>query len=268
MAGQSDALGDSDQQGTSKDQVRPSSSSLLVYIVAPHTSQTIPLLHTILAKRMSDSAAAIDLLKKVQLLQFFDLAGLVESIGEVNESVYQLSQAMPGSHRAFASSSSTDQDLRTIVLIEGLAPTLTAAQRRSGIVWVHALLAGLIRSITQLSQLTARPLVLISVFVGVQLAGQPGNEIKSLERDGQGIPLESAFSGPNGEEYRLLCGSASLSRALEASLDRLIHVGDALGRVPARQRHQRFPGQYVVEVIKDRIGSTSGLWTTWKVPKP
>lgn len=213
---------------------------------------------------MSNSAAAMDLLKKVQLLQFFDMAGLVESIAEVNESIYRLSQATLEKNRTSMRLTSSDQGLGCIVLVEGLAPTLTATQRRSGIVQANALLAGLTRSIIQLSQLSVQPLVLISVSVDVRLPGQSGNETTSPQRDGQGTRLDSAFAGPNGEEYRLICGSASLFRTLETSLDRLIHISDALGRVQVRQRHQYLPREYVIEVIKDRIGNTTGLWSTWK----
>lgn len=218
---------------------------------------------------MSNTAAAMDLLKKVQLLQFFDLAGLVESIAEVNESIYRLSQATSQGKQTTTSAINSKTDLQCIVLVEGLAPTLSVAQRRSGLVQANAVLAGLTRSITQLSKLSALPLVLIGVPIEVHPTriAEVDGELSFPRRDSQGMPLESAFSGPNGERYRLTCGSVTLSRTLEASLDRLVHVHDAVGRAPVRKRHRQLSNQYAIEVIKDRIGSMTGLWSTWQVQK-
>jgi hypothetical protein len=255
----------SDQENALKGQNPTSSSPVTVYIVAPHTCQTIPLLHALLANRISSSAAAVDLLKKVQLLQFFDLAGLVESIAEVHESIYQFSQVgFQGNPPARPIE--PDQDLQYVVFIEGLAPTLSASQRRSGLLQANALLAGLTRCITQLSKLSGRPLVLMSVPVDVRSWDDAGqSEATSQQRDGQGLQLNSAFSGPHGERYRLSCGSATLSQTLEGSLDRLVHVHDALGRAQIPQRDQQMPRQCVIEVIKDRVGNMTGLWSTWQI---
>lgn len=211
----------------------------------------------------------MDLLKKVQLLQFFDLAGLVESIAEVNESIYQLSQTTSQRKQTSTSAINSNTDLQCMVLVEGLAPTLSVAQRRSGIVQANALLAGLTRSITQLSKLSAQPLVLISVPIEVHATriAEGDRETSSPKRDGQGMLLDSAFSGPNGERYRLACGSLTLSRTLEASLDRLVHVHDAVGRAPVPKRHRQLLYKYAIEVIKDRIGSMTGMWSTWQVQK-
>lgn len=255
----------SDQENGLNGQNPPSSSPATVYIVAPHTCQTIPLLHALLANRISNSAAAVDLLKKVQLLQFFDLAGLVESIVEVNESIYQLSQVATQRNPP-ASPIEPDQELQYMVFIEGLAPTLSAAQRRSGLLQANALLYGLTRSITQLSRLSGQPLVLMSVPIDVRSWDDNGqSETTFLQRDGQSLQLDSAFSGPDGESFRLTCGSATLSQTLEGSLDRLVHVHDAVGRVPTRQRDLQLPRQCVIEVIKDRVGNMTGIWSTWQI---
>ena len=207
----------------------------------------------------------MDLLKKVQLLQFFDLAGLVESITEVSESIYQLSKVgLEGNPPARPID--PDQALQYMVFIEGIAPALSAAQRRSGLLQANAVLAGLTRCITQLSKLSGRPLVLMSVPIDVRSWDDAGqSEATSQQRDGQGLQLDSAFSGPYGERYRLICGSATLSQTLEGSLDRLVHVHNALGRAPTRQRDRQLPRQRVIEVIKDRVGNLTGLWSIWQV---
>ncbi|KEF57898.1 uncharacterized protein A1O9_05820, partial [Exophiala aquamarina CBS 119918] len=236
-----------------------------VYIVAPHTCQTIPLLHALLAKRLSSSAAAVDLLKKVQLLQFFDMAGLVESIAEVNESIYQLSQVDFRRDQMPPNSLKVHHEPQYVVLIEGLASTLSATQRRSGLVQANALLAGLTRSITQLSKLPGRPLVLISVPIDVRNGRETGQTGETYhQRKGQGLQLESAFSGPNWESYTLACGSMILSQTLAGSLDQLIHIHDALRRATSRRPDTRLPIQCVIEVMKDRVGNLTGVWAPWQ----
>lgn len=253
------------QQKAPEDANSLSSPLTTAYIVAPHTYQTIPLLHALLAKRMSNSAAAVDLLKKVQLLQFFDLAGLVESITEVSESIYQLTQVGSQRNQMPPKATNAHQEPQHVVLIEGLASTLSATQRRSGFVQANALLAGLTRSITQLSKLSGRPLVLISVPIDVRTGSEPGQtETTHLQRDGQGLPLESAFSGRNWESYTLVCGSMILSQTLARSLDQLVHVHDAFGRAQSRRKDPKLPIDCVIEVMKDRVGNLTGLWAPWQ----
>jgi len=202
---------------------------------------------------------------KVQLLQYFDLAGLVESIAEVSESIYQFPQVDSLRDQTTPKTINAHQDPEHVVLIEGLASTLSATQRRSGLVQANALLASLTRSIAQLSKLARRPLVLISIPIDVRTRRENGQtETTYLQRAGQGLQLESAFSGQDGESYTLACGSMLLSQTLAESLDRLVHVHDAFGRAPSRRRHPNLPAQCVTEVMKDRVGNLAGLWAVWQ----
>ena len=210
---------------------------------------------------MSNSAAAIELLKPVRLLQYFDLAGLVESVAEVSEHVYQASQSQgvqPGQGTSISSAKST-------ILVQGIGPTASATHRRSGLVQANALLAGLLRNITQLSRSSNDVPVLLEIPVEIeaapdwQLQDQDNTKMKAL----RSTELVSAFLGPTGETLRLSCGHETLSRTLEAGLDCVIVIHDGLGRTTDDDK-RKGSRQQVVEVVKDKSGDLTGLWDIWK----
>ena len=237
-----------------------------IYIVAPHTHQTIPLVHSLLASKLSDSAAAMSLLNNVQLLQYFDFAGLSESIAEISERLYQLSQNSPDigtkGPRAISDPKSKPPQL---VLIQGLVATILATQRRSGFVQANAILSNLTRDITRLSRSSGAPLVLVDIHVGVNDPSEPAQQnTRDLRRETMGIELDSAFSGPNGESFRMDGGSSSLSQILEASFDRLVLVHDGFGRVTTRPKDKKMQRKLVIEAIKDRLGGMTGVWALWE----
>ena len=227
-----------------------------VYIVAPHTSQTIPLLHAHLANTLSDSQTAINLLKPVRLLQYFDLAGLAESVAEISEGAYRVTQAQERQHDS--------SQVRNIVLIQGVGQTISATHRRSGLVQANALLAGLMRNVAQLCRISGDVLVLLecAIEMEVTIDNQP-NQDAARSRTVKGIVLDSAFSGPSGESLKLTSSHETLSRTVEAVLDCLIVVHDGLGRLTADKRRNE-PQVQVVEVVKDRINDVTGLWDLWK----
>ncbi|KAK5206599.1 hypothetical protein LTR47_010808 [Exophiala xenobiotica] len=232
-----------------------------IYVIAPHTNQTIPLLHGHLARTLSDSPAAIELLKRVQVLQYFDFAGLAEAVAEVGEAVYRRTQQTRELQEEHKSENNGNQ-VMDVVLIQGLGQTVTSTYRRSGVVHVNALLANLTRNIVQLSRISADVLVLVDVSVEFDSVKENNTGLEASRRFATGMELESAFSGPSGEHLRLICGNESLSRTLETAFDCLVAVHDGLGRVKDRTKQPR-KRQQVVEVLKDRLGDTTGLWAVW-----
>lgn len=237
------------------------SASPAIYIIAPHTAQTIPLLHGNLARTLSDSAIAIELLKSVQLLQYFDFAGLVEAVGEVSEAMYRRTQKPEKSDPNATKDAASTQN-QDIVLLQGLGPTVTATYRRSGLVHANALLAALMRSIVQISRASGNALVLVDVPIEINDIGGLNANLDSTQKSSHGIALESAFCGPRGEKLTLMCGHETLSRTMEIGFDCIVIVHDGLGRIRDRSRHSK-QTQYIIETVKDRLGDTAGLWTIW-----
>ncbi|KIW25125.1 uncharacterized protein PV07_10789 [Cladophialophora immunda] len=246
-------------------QVRVSATSTVspnVYIVTPHTSQTIPMLHVLLANTISDSQAAIELLKPVRLLQYFDLAGLAESLGEISQDLFQ---------RAHVTNKTTPAELyrralpRDIVLIQGLAQTVSATHRRSGLVQSNALLGDMMRNTTQISRISRDVLVLVEVAleIGAAYDLQSRQEGAKARKVHATIQLESTFVGSSGETLRLYSGHESLARTLEAALDCIVVAHDGFGRVKESRRPNE-SGEQVVEVVKDRVGDLMGVWGLWK----
>lgn len=231
-----------------------------VHIILPHTYQTIPSLHALLANTLSNSPAAIELLKNVRLLQYFDLAGLAESVAEVQEAIYKQTKTKD-------SNSGTRQircsgQLEDIVLVQGIGQTVAATHRRSGLLQANALLADLTRNITQLSRISNGVLVLVDFVVDVEIVSDRATS--KSKKFAIGMELESAFSNPSGGSLRLVCGNESLSRTLEAGFDCTVVVHDGFGRVGDGTTRETKKQETVVEVVKDRVGTKMGLWALWR----
>jgi hypothetical protein len=225
-----------------------STSPADTYIVAPHTAQTIPILHAQLAKMTGDSQGAIEKLRPVRLMQYFDFAGLTESITEVNERLYKKAHEKG--------------DSRDYVLIQGIGSVVSATHRRSGLVQANALLSDLMRNVVQLAR-SIHVLVMLEFPIDVQHTSNVQQEQDTrAPRAFRNIDLESAFSGSHGEGFRLSCGHQTLATTLETSLDCIIAVHDGLGRLERRKK----PRERVVEVVKDRNGDLTGTWVLWKEP--
>ncbi|KIX01968.1 uncharacterized protein Z518_07907 [Rhinocladiella mackenziei CBS 650.93] len=235
-----------------------------VHIVAPHTYQTIPILHALLANTVPDSQVAIELLKHVRLLQYFDLSGLSESVAEVSEWIHRRAEKGPDWELPVPSVGDRD-NLRDIVLIQGVGQTVSATHRRSGFVQANALLATLTRSISQLSRMSGDVLVLLDapIEVGTARDGNSHQKPSKFKTYAVGLVLESAFSNHSGESLWLACGNEGLSRTLEASFDCLVAVHDGWGRANDTSRGQEEQQNHVVEVVKDRVGDMTGLWAVW-----
>ncbi|KIY00120.1 uncharacterized protein Z520_03805 [Fonsecaea multimorphosa CBS 102226] len=246
-------------------QVRANASSPAlpnVYLVTPHTSQTIPMLHVLLATTISDSQAAIELLRTVRVLQYFDLAGLAESLAEISQDLFRRTHATDEPVAAEVGRHALPKD---IVVIQGLGETVSATHRRSGLVQSNALLGNLMRNITQISRISKDVLVLVEVALETGAPSNPQSyqEAARARRAHATIQLESVFAGPNGETLRLYSGHETLARTLEADLNCIVVAHDGFGRVKEKGRPNESSEQ-VVEVVKDRVGDLMGLWGIWK----
>lgn len=223
------------------------------YIVAPHTYQTTPLLHACLAKALPDPATAIDLLNSVQVLQYFDLAGLADALTEVSGGIYRRNHLESEQHPA---NDGTSSGLKDLVLVQGIAQTIAVTHRRSGIVQANALLSGLARNIVQLSRISRDVLVVVDCPVEIDIPSGESNPRKFVK----GVELESAFSSPSGETLRLVCGHETLSRTLHETFDCIVAVHDGFGKLNPQTKRPSGQRERVVEVVKDRIGDLMGSW--------
>ncbi|OAL35662.1 hypothetical protein AYO20_05043 [Fonsecaea nubica] len=270
LGGRVIGIGSTEEQDGNSPRSKPrlqsqASSSILpnVYLVTPHTSQSIPMLHVLLTKTISDSSAALELLKTVRLLQYFDLAGLAESLAEISQELFQRTHATNTSINPEAGKRTSPHD---IVLIQGLGQTVSATHRRSGLVQSNALLRNLMRNITQIARISRDVLVLVVVplEIGAIRDTQLYQEAAKPRRVQAAIEMKSAFAGTNGEALRLYySGHESLARTLEAALDCIVVAHDGFGRVKEVGRPNEREEQ-VVEVVKDRVGDLMGLWGIWK----
>ncbi|ETI27607.1 hypothetical protein G647_00056 [Cladophialophora carrionii CBS 160.54] len=214
------------------------------------------MLHALLANIISDSQAAIELLKTVRLLQYFDLAGIAESVAEVSDGVYRDSQK----HQRRCETGI----FHNLVLIQGLCPTVSATYRRSNLLQANALLASLGRNITQLSRSSGDNLVIVEFLVEREEADdmqQKQDVVRS--RTTRTMALDSSFLGPMGETLRVASCHETLAKTLAASLDRIVAVHDGLGRITS-DKSSKGSQEQVIEVIKDRSGNLTGLWDVWR----
>ncbi|OCT45903.1 hypothetical protein CLCR_00054 [Cladophialophora carrionii] len=227
-----------------------------IYIIAPHALQTVPMLHALLANMISDSQAAIELLKTVRLLQYFDLAGIAESVAEVSDNVYRDSQKHEGRCET--------GPFRNIVLVQGICPTVYATYRRSNLLQANALLASLGRNITQLSRSSGDTLVIVELLVEMEEADDMQQKQDAVRpRTARSMALDPSFLGPMGETLRVASCHETLAKTLAASLDRVVAVHDGLGRITS-DKSRKGSQDLVIEVIKDRSGTLTGLWGVLK----
>jgi hypothetical protein len=120
------------------------------------------------------------------------------------------------------------------------------------------------RNITQLARLSDGVMVLIETTIEVQ-GGSDGHQQQDAaesKRTRAGFELDSAFSGPSGEKLMLTCGGETSSQIVDTACDCLVLVHDGFGRVK-QEKARSDSRRMIVEVAKDRIGGTTGLWAIW-----
>ena len=172
-------------------------------------------------------------------MQYFDVAGLAESISEVSSRLHDQNS------RSETLSTSHGKDprrmKRQILLLDGLCPALESTQRRSGLVQANALAASLVRSVAHLSR--SYPLLLVLFILEASRDMRSGDE------------LTSAFSSP-GNSIRGISPGGMLGRTLLAGIDTVILLHDT---VDAGLND----GDLIAEVVKDRVGASLGQWGIW-----
>lgn len=166
----------------------------------------------------------------MQLLQYFDFAGLTESVAEVSALLFDMDN------------SSTAQ--KAILCLEGISTAIENSQRRNGVVQANALLSSVLRTLTYLSR--TYPCLLILLNLGWTQDAK-GDEV-----------IQSAFASATGRDLRHQ-PRGELGRTLEWALDVMVVVHDARGSTT--------DGSMIVEVVKDRVGDALGQWTAWKFRK-
>lgn len=220
--------------------IRDDSDAPSAFIIAPPNISIASNIHDLLQARHSTRReSTLQLLNTVQIMQYFDVAGLTESISEVSSCLHDLNS------RSKTLSTSYGKDpqrmKRQILLLDGLCPTLESTQRRSGLVQANALAVSLVRSVAVLSRSHPSLLVLFTL--------EASRDMRS------GDELTSAFSSPGNS----ICGISPggiLSKTILAGIDNVIVLHDT---VDAGLND----GDLIVEVVKDRVGASLGWWVVW-----
>jgi hypothetical protein len=221
--------------------IRDDSNAPSTFIIAPPNISIASNIHDLLQAGHSTrrESTPLQLLNTVQIMQYFDVAGLAESISEVSSYLHDLnnrSETLPTSY-----GKDPWRIKRQILLLDGLCPALESTQRRSGLVQANALAASLVRSVTVLSRSYPSLLVLFTL--------EASRDMRS------GAELTSAFSSPGNS----ICGISPcgmLGRTLLAGIDTVILLHDM---VDAGLND----GDLIVEVVKDRVGANLGQWVVW-----
>lgn len=221
--------------------IRDDSDAPSAFIIAPPNISIASNIHDLLQARHSTrrESTPLQLLNTVQIMQYFDVAGLAESISEVSSRLHDLNS------RSKTLSTSYGKDprrmKRQILLLDGLCPALESTQRRSGLVQANALAVSLVRSVAGLSRSHPSLLVLFTL--------EASRDMRS------GDELTSAFSSPGNS----ICGISPggiLSKTILAGIDIVIVLHDT---VDAGLND----GDLIVEVVKDRVGASLGWWVVW-----
>lgn len=211
------------------------------FVIAPTNTSVASTIHNLLKTRLPTISedTCLQLLDTVQIMQYFDLAGLAESLSEVAtylHNFYSGPAPLLPSHGMVSPSKK-----RHVLLVDGLCPALESTQRRSGVVQANALAASLLRSVTHLSRSYPSLLVLLSLEVS---------------RDARGAKeITSAFSDL-GEGTCGVSPGGVLQRALLAGIDTVVLLHD-MGDAGLED------GNLIVEVVKDRVGAGLGQWVVW-----
>jgi len=212
-----------------------------VYIIALPGTTVLNEVHNLLHRHVTafspSETKVLELLESTQLLQYFDVAGLAESLSEVSSRLaHDFEPAKPSKSPALGS----------ILFIQGISSTLSSAQRRSGLVQALAVLSSVLRTITHISRACPSCLVLLELDLEVKTKA-------AADEDSEEII--SAFSNLSGRFMRMSPGGP-LGRMLEGAADLLVAVHDADGKVKGKKR--------IAEVVKDRQSGQLGTWAFWE----
>lgn len=261
----------------------PALSATAIYILtslstpttSPQTSAlSPPLLSLALSKEASLPPSLLD---SISLLQYFDFAGLADAVAEVSQTLFENTQ--PGHP--------PDQIRKegSILVLDGLVPTLATLARTSGPVATNALLVPLLRSLSHLSRKNEDLLILLALAPEFLDAlsfgsggGSSGQEMSAfscyadhrrerMRRGGQAwkgghIDVRGLTTGSEqrggGTSWKATARTDSslttVMNTLAAKLDELILVHTV--EVDADGEN----GRDVVEVLVDRVAGGTGRW--------
>lgn len=241
-----------------------------VYIIAPpnQASTSIQRIYAVLNTRLSQpppgklSARANNpkldakgLLNGVSLLQYLDAPGLLESLSEVSSTL------------SSAQSNKQSPSKRTILLLQGLVPTINALHRRSGLIQTAALLSSILQSIRNIAS-ASHGSCLVLVELDISWTNPNTSLTISTSQSLAQSTLSTAFTSPTGRMLRINAHS-TLASLIESQTDLLIALHDADGRINARREKRR-----IVEVVRDERPYPSqqhqqqgqralGRWCVW-----
>ena len=221
-----------------------------VYIIAPPNTPIAANIHALLSTppHHPHPNAPLQLLDRVSILQYLDIAGLSESIAEV-------SSALDSNPKDDSTNPLSSHPI--IILISALHSSLSSVQRRHGLVQACALGAGLLRSLAHLAAAARSALVLLS------LEGNGG----AREWEG-GLGLGSAFArkgrGGSGIGTGTGAGTWAVPGGGGGALGKVIMDGVDTAVLVRNDGLEGGGGQVVVEVVKDRTGGGLGCWAVWK----
>lgn len=269
----------------------PPSAATTIYIITslstPSTS-TSPTSPSTLAAALEKASMPPSLLDSVSLLQYFDFAGLADAVAEVSRTLFVKQHSQPGRHPNHGSSSTTpDTDTNhSILLLSGLVATLSSLTRTSGPVSASALLAPLLRSLTQLSRTNPNLLLLLLLepefldslsppsLSSPNLAGGRGGHGGGGDGAAQQLGAFLSYASQRREKGRLRqggsagfaqnAGKAGVNASLAGVMNVLGCVVDVLVLVHtiaegdgSEEKEKR---RDAVEVLVDRVGDMTGWW--------
>ena len=220
--------------------VRDDSNTPSTFVIAPPNISVASHIHDLLQVRHSTrrESTPLQLLNTVQIMQYFDVAGLAESISEVSSRLHNLNSRSETLSTSYGKN--PQRMKRQILLLDGLCAALESTQRRSGLVQANALAASLVRSVAHLSRSYPSLLVLFTL--------EASRDMRS------GDELTSAFSSPGNS----ICGispGGMLGRTILAGIDTVILLHGAIDA--------GLNGDLIAEVVKDRTGASLGQWVVW-----
>lgn len=260
----------------------PPTSVYIITSLSTSSAQESAVSPSCLATALAKSSLPPSLLDSVSLLQYFDFAGLADAVGEVSVTFFTYDQPLRRHSSQQPNSSTANSPLRgtnSILILDGLIPTLSTLNRRSGPVATNALLTSLLRSLTHLSRgkpdtCTGEALLILVLLEPGFLDGLPGSGSGSGGK-GEEMSAFSMYATGRQEERRRgktkqqQHGDYDVAGGCQAGLGRTDSLATAMGVLASgldslvlvhAAAAAAAEGRDVVEVLSDRLGNMTGRW--------
>ena len=228
--------------------------------------------------RASLTETATSLLDRVKVMRVFDVAGVVEAVGEVNEMIERSKTVFPPTRDANSASekrevgdseeeesdqgkspidqeaSNTDNGRIGMLIVDSIVNIFGSIMSGSH-VQGQALLTSSMRSLTHLTRHNHLCTILINGVVGVKSSDQAGYRLPP--EDNASIFASTMGKPALGRNFtHLIDTSIFLSVVPKTSRDATLAIG---------QGRDDFEKAVVVEVLTDRNGSREGRWASFEV---